>query len=185
MAQPAFNPSGQLRFDIERGRVSMDGDAARLVLPANALQALLASAGPEASVDFGRTLGTELGRRAAARWTGDAKTTTLAEIIDHLGGEFALAGLGRLRAEQWAEALVFRIEQCPLGQQADSVLAAVIEGALQRALSRDVSAVPVERTDGNTRFLLAGKRGAAKVRAWLKDGLEWGQAVTRLNTSGG
>ena len=148
MHQP-FNPTHSVRFELGRGRVSIDGTEARLLVPADALLDLCKGAGRDSAKDFGRRLGTEMGRRVAARLDG---TSSVAAIVEHLGGELALAGLGSLGVEVWGRALVFTVNDSPLGGDGDALLSAVLEGALQRALSRDASVVPIARTDGKARL---------------------------------
>ena len=180
--QLPFNPSSQVRFDIGRGQVSMDGDTSRLLVPAEALLELCRAAGPEATKSFGRRLGTEIGRRVAARLAGGPERASLEAVVEHLGGDMALVGLGSLSVERWGAALVFRVRNSPAGS-ADALLAAVLEGALQRALSRDASLVPLERADGSVRLLVVRAETAQKVRGWLEGGVAWGEALSRLSAS--
>jgi hypothetical protein len=179
--QLPFNPSSQVRFDIGRGQVSMDGDTWRLLVPAEALLELCRAAGPEATKSFARRLGTEIGRRVAGRLAGGPERASLEAVVEHLGGDLALVGLGSLSVERWGAALVFRVSNSPAG--ADSLLAAVLEGALQRALSRDASLVPLERADGSVRLLVVRAETAQKVRGWLEGGVAWGEALSRLSVS--
>jgi hypothetical protein len=177
MAQ-AFNPTHSVRFELARGRVSLDGTEARLLLPPEALLPLLASAGKDGVRDFGHRLGTELGRRVGARL--DTKDS-VAAMVEHLGGELALAGLGSLGVEVWGRALVFTLEGSPLGRDGDALLSAILEGALQRALSRDTSVVPIDRQDGHVRLAVVSRKTAEGLQQWLASGVSWGDALARLN----
>lgn len=177
MAQP-FNPTHAVRFEIGRGRVSLAGSEPRVLVPADALGKLCSSAGPEVARDFGRRLGTEIGRRVGERISA---TASVPEMVEHLGGDLALTGLGSLRVEVWGRALVLKVDDSPLGTEGDSVLSAVLEGALQRALARDVEVVPLERTDGAVRLVVVSPGAAPSVRRWLADGVSWGDALARLN----
>ena len=179
MATPTFNPAGEVRFDLGRGQISVGGRATRVLLPADALAALCRSAGADALSDFGRKLGTELGRRVRDR-LGSAEASVTA-VVEHLGGDLALSGLGSLAIEQWGKALVLRVTDSPLGADGDLLLASVIEGALQRGFGRDASVVPLERSDGAARLLVTSAGAARKVRAWLGEGVGWGDALGRLN----
>lgn len=180
MAQP-HNPAHAVRFELEKGRVSIGGTDARVLVPANALARLTASAGEAASRDFGRHLGTEIGRRVAERVAPGA---TVPELVEHLGGELALAGLGSLAVEVWGRALIFKVEGSPLGPEGDALLCAVLEGALQRGLTRDARVIPIARGDTTARLLVVHPRIADKVTSWLRSGVSWGDALARLNTSG-
>lgn len=178
MSEP-FNPTHAVRFELGRGRVSLDGTEARVLVPAAALGKLCASAGAEAVTDFGRNLGTEIGRRVHSRLDGSAPSVPA--LVEHLGGDLALAGLGSLTVEIWGRALVFVVVDSPLGGQGDLLLASVLEGALQRALGRDTSLVELERADGRVRFAVLNPKTADGVRKWLGEGVSWGDALARLN----
>jgi len=180
MAEP-FNPTHAVRFEIARGRVSLDGAEARVLVPAAALGKLCENAGPESVRDFGRNLGTEIGRRVASRLDGGAPSVTA--LVEHLGGDMALSGLGSLTVEIWGRALVFAVTDSPLGKEGDVLLASVLEGALQRALARDTSLVELERSDGRVRFAVLSPKTADGVRKWLGQGVSWGDALARLNAT--
>jgi hypothetical protein len=175
-----FNPTHSVRFELGRGRVSIDGSEPRLLVPVDALHQLCRSAGPESARDFGRRLGTELGRRVAARIE---KTSSVAAMVEHLGGDLALVGLGSLGVEVWGRALVLTVTECPLGKEGDPLLAAVLEGAIQRGLSRDVSVVPLDHQDDKARLLLVNSDTAAAVKSWLSSGVSWGDTLSRLNSA--
>jgi hypothetical protein len=180
MPEP-FNPTHAVRFEIARGRVSLDGTEARVLVPAAALGKLCESAGAESVKDFGRSLGTEIGRRVAARLDGGAPSVTA--LVEHLGGDLALSGLGSLTVEIWGRALVFAVMDSPLGKEGDLLLASVLEGAVQRALARDTSLVELERSDGRVRFAVLSPKTADGVRKWLGQGVSWGDALARLNAT--
>ena len=175
-----FDPSYSVHFDLGRGQIAVAGAAERLLIPADALAALLAGSDAEARKDFARRLGTEAGRRAIER-LGDANRAEIEDVIEHLGGDLAVMGLGSLGAERWGRALVMTVTGCPLGPAGDDVLAAVLEGAVQRAFGRDVGAVRLVRDDGHARFLVTSRAGAARVRAWLDEGASWGDALARFH----
>lgn len=174
-----FNPSGSVTFDLARGRVDCGGD--HVLIPAPALADLCRAAGDEAVSDFGRRLGTALGRRVAERLQDSAPLASLEEALDHLGGELAVAGLGSLGLERWGRALVLTVEGSPFGQELDRFVGAVLEGAVQRAFGRDCHAVKLMRSDGQVRFLIASAASASKVAEWVGSGLSYGDALTRLH----
>ena len=183
MAQTRFDPSQAVKFDLGRGVVQLDGSADRVLVPADALLALCSSAGDEATRDFGRKIGSEVGRRAAGR-LGTAAEAGLEDVLEHLGGDLALAGFGSLGIERWGRALVMTVSDSPLGAAGDSLLAAVLEGAIQRALGRDVSVVPLSRDGQWARLLVVGDKAATRVRGWLAEGVAWGDALARLHSRG-
>lgn len=183
MAQTRFDPSHAVKFDLGRGVVQLDGSADRLLVPADALLALCGAAGEEAARDFGRKIGAEIGRRAAGR-LGTVAQAGLEDVLEHLGGDLALAGFGSLGIERWGRALVMTVSDCPLGAAGDGLLAAVLEGAIQRALGRDATVVPLARDGASARLLVVGEKAARAVRGWLAEGVQWGDALARLHARG-
>jgi hypothetical protein len=179
MPEP-FNPTHAVRFELGRGRVSLDGTEPRVLVSTDALLQLCVSAGHDGSRDFGRRFGTELGRRVAARISGDA---SIESVLEHLGGELALAGFGSLGIERWGRALVFTLKECPFSKEGDALLAAVLEGAIQRALSRDAAVVLIDRAEGRIRLVVVSRGTAASLERWLSGGVSWGDALSRLNAS--
>jgi len=178
-----FNPSGSVNFDLVRGRVDCGGE--HVLVPADALIDLCRAAGDEALSDFGRRLGTAVGRRVSDRLGDSATSAALEDVLDHLGGELAVLGFGSLGLERWGRALVLTIEGGPFGQQLDRLLAAVLEGALQRAFGRDGRAVKLVRDDRQVRFLITNATSASKVSEWLGSGVSYGDALTRLQNNTG
>jgi hypothetical protein len=176
-----FDPTHSLKFDLGRGRVSVDGAQARLVLPLDAVRQLCDSAGSEALRDFGRNLGHEIGRRVQNRLPS-LKSATVQDVVEHLGGDLALMGFGSLHCERWGEALVFVVSDSSFGPTNGQLLAALLAGAVQRALSRDIEAVVLSEDDNRIRFLAVSPGTAAKVNGWLADGMQWGEVLSTLHT---
>src|SRR6185369_11560331 len=98
MGTPRFDPTHSLEFNLDRGSVKLSGSLERVLLPADALAALVRGADAETRRDFARRLGTEAGRRVAERIDASASPEAVAE---HLGGEIALMGFGSFGIERW------------------------------------------------------------------------------------
>jgi len=184
MVQPRFDPSGSLKFDLGRGHVTLDGSSDRLLVPIDGLLELCKTAGEDATRNFGRRLGAEAGRRAASR-IGQADKAGIEVVLEHLGGDLALIGLGSMGIERWGRALVLTFDGSPLGAAGDALLAAIVEGALQRAFGRDVGVVVLAREASRVRLFVASVAGAEKARAWLAAGTSWGDVLTRIHQPGG
>jgi hypothetical protein len=184
MATPRFDPSYSVEFDLGRGQIAVRGSSERVLIPADALAALCEGCDPEVRRDFARRVGTEAGRRAAER-LGDAARAEIETVVEQLGGELALMGLGSLGLERWGRALVLSVSGAPFGATGDELLAGVLEGALQRAFGRDVGAVRLVREDARARFLITSRAGSDRVRDWLNSGTPWSEALTRLDRGGG
>ena len=158
----------------------MDCGGEHVLVPADALIDLCRAAGDEVVTDFGRRIGTAVGRRVADRMGDSTPSASMEDVLDHLGGELAVLGLGSLGLERWGRALVLTVEGAPLGQQLDRLLGAVLEGAMQRAFGRGCSAVKLIRDDRQVRFLITHAASASRVNEWLGSGVSYGDALTRL-----
>ena len=111
----------------------------------------------------------------------DAKEATLGALIEHLGGELALLGLGSLGVERWGNALVLTLDHGALG---DPIASAILASALDAATGRSVQAVPLAKDGTRARFLVTGEAGAEKAKAWLAEGVSWGDVLVRLHAGG-
>jgi hypothetical protein len=178
MDTPRFDPSHSVEFNLARGLVKLDGGSPRLLVPADAISALVQAADPDARKDFAHRLGSEAGRRAAERLQEGA---SLEAVVDHLGGELALMGLGSFGLERWGRALVVTFSNAPFGPDGDEMLAAVVEGALQRAFARDAGVVPIQHKHPDVRLLVTARSVAARVRGWLGEGVSYTDIIARLH----
>lgn len=180
MAAPRFDPVHSVEIDLARGTLAVRDGGARVLLPVGALSALLGAASPEARKDFARRLGTEAGRRVALR-LGDASASAVEVVLEHLGGDLALLGLGSLGIERWGRALVFTVTGSPLRADGDELLAWVLEGALQRCFGRDTSIVRLSRDDAQVRFFVSSVAAGERVRQLLDSGTPWGAVLSRMH----
>jgi len=184
MATSTFDPTAAVRFDLARGQIALPDSGQRVLIPADALLTLCSAAEPEARQDFARRLGTEVGRRVAER-LGGAELASAEAVVEHLGGDLALMGLGSLELERWGRALVLAFVGSPFGAAGDDLLAAALEGAIQRAFGRDVGVAKLVRDDARARFLVTSRAGAARVRSSLDSGRPWGEVLAELATNSG
>ena len=182
MGTPRFDPTHSLEFNLDRGSVKLSGSIERVLLPADALAALVRGADVETRRDFARRLGTEAGRRVAERLDGSASAEA---VVEHLGGEVALMGMGSLGFERWGRVLVLTVQGSPLRAEGDDLLAGIVEGALQRGFGRATTVVPLQRDDSLVRLLVLSAETAERVRSWLGSGVSWGDVLSRLNGAGG
>ncbi len=177
-----FNPSQIVQFDLNHGQVRLDGSPFRLLVPADAVLALCKNAGNEALEAFGHQLGSEVGQRVQGRLGEEASGASLEDVLEHLGGDLALMGLGSLGAERWGRALVLTVQGSPLGSDGDPLLAAVVEGALQEAFGRAGRVLVLGREEDSVRLLVTNADAAEKVNHWMRDGSSWSEAISRLHT---
>jgi hypothetical protein len=187
MPEPRFDPSKAVTFDLGNGLVHVEGTPSLLLVPGNALAELCAAAGPEAVAAFGRAIGEPMGRRLAGRFStpegeGSVREASLETVVDHLGGEIAIAGIGSLEFERWGHALVLVIDHSPLGAGGDELIEAVLAAAMEAATGRRVRTLALARDATRVRFLVAGNAAVEKARAWLADGMSWGEALAKLHS---
>lgn len=183
MVQAKFDPALALKFDLGRGTLSQVGGGARVIVPAEVLARLLEGASEEVCHDAGQQLGTDLGRRVASG-LGDIDGAPPDRVLEFLGGELALMGLGSLGFERWGRALVFSVVDSPLGPGADSFVAGLFDGAMLRLYGKNTSSVCLGRVGKRVRFLVSGQGAASRVKGWLEDGVHWGEILTRLQSGG-
>ena len=175
---PRFDPTRAIVYDLACGQLRDDEGASRLNLPTHLLLRLCEHAGEQGTSEFAHALGDDLGRRLADQ-LGDERTNADIEAwTEHLGGQVALVGLGDLKVEQWGRALVLRISGAPEGTT--KILEGVLEGALQRGLSRQTRLVGFDR-DGETEFLVLSSDAADRVRSMAQTGAGLGQIVEELH----
>ena len=192
MAAERYRPDQDVTFDLAHGLVHLEGAPGRVLVPADALGVLCASASPESVASFGAAIGRSMGLRVAQRLASEAapaeeggpaagasgaRAASVEAMVDHLGAELSLAGLGSLGIERWGLALVVVVDHCPLGSRGDRLLEAVV-GVRQRAVA--VVAL-LSREGARVRLLLASPAAAERVRGWLQEGVAWGDALTRLH----
>jgi hypothetical protein len=188
MPEPRFDPSKAVTFDLGSGLVHVEGAPSRLLVPAEALGAICAAAGPEATTAFGRSIGVPMGRRLASRFAArnaeggtGVRGASIESVVDHLGGELAILGLGALGLERWGHALVLVVDHSPLEASGDSLFEAVLAGSLEAATGRPVRVLTLGRDGARARFLVTGDAAMAKARAWLAQGMSWGEVIARLH----
>jgi hypothetical protein len=187
---PSFDPAHAVRFDLARGRVERDlapgADATQryLVVPVEAIEELaLARAGGDAVEVVSRAVGASMGRRVALHLAraGGARAASVEAFAAELAGELAVSGCGVLRIERWGRALVLVLESAPLP---DAVLAPMLEAAVAEAAEREVRCTVIARDAAAARVLVSSDAAGKRMRAWLAEGVAWGDALVRLHRGG-
>lgn len=182
MADAPFDPSGAVTFDLSVGRVSLAHASARVLAPADGLTQLCEAAGEDATRTFGRAIGSSMGDRIARHVTESGiESMTIESYLEHVRGEFALAGLGVVSVERWGSALLFVVEHASVPAH---LVAAVLDGALEASTGRKTMCVKLVESEGRSRFLVAGQSTAQRVSAWLADGVSWGEVMVKLHVRG-
>lgn len=193
MAAP-FDPTRAIRFHLEDGHVELSDGQPQVLVPLEALMRLVAGEpdGPPgtAARELGHAIGAGVVERVASRLmigargfsAGDIiRAASLPTIVEHLGGELALLGLGSLRVERWGKAMLFVLDPCPFDARADDLLAGLFEAALSSAAGREVSAAVIERTGRSVRVLVGVERATERARFWASQGVRFAEIVARLH----
>lgn len=184
MSNPPFDASKAVTFDLSRGQIQKDGAEARLLVSASALVTLCRAAGADAATAFARTTGESIGGAIASRFEragGNAGTAAIDAVLEHLSGELGVAGFGRLSMERWGQALVLVVDYGPSSDAGDELLRALLGAAVGGTAKLDLECVRLAREGDRARFLIAGRKGAEKIRQWLGAGVSWGEALVRLH----
>jgi hypothetical protein len=184
MSNPPFDASKAVTFDLSRGQIQKDGADPRLLVSASALVTLCRAAGADAASVFARASGESIGAAIAQRFERagtNAAGAAIDAVLEHLSGELGVAGFGRLSMERWGQALVLVVDHGPGMDAGDELLRALLGGAVGGAAKLDLECVRLTREGDRARFLIAGRKGAQKVKQWLGAGVSWGEALVRLH----
>ena len=193
MAVDRYRPDHDVTFDLANGLVHLEGAPGRVLVPGDALGVLCASASAEAVASFGGAIGRTMGLRIAKRLSagsdadgasssaGPVRAASLEAMVDHLGAEISLAGLGSIAIERWGHALVVIVDHSPLGARGDRLLESVVGEAIASAAARNAKAVLLGRDGARARLLITSPEAAERVKGWLQEGVAWGDALTRLH----
>lgn len=172
-------------FDLASGSVRLPTGEPQVLLPASVVSALVSTA--PASRDLGRLIGSEVAGRARIRRAMSGATNedtlrslSLMDLVDLIGGELALLGLGNLRTERWGAALLFVLEPCSLDARADALLSGIVEGAVAASGGRDLRAVVVDREERTVRLLICNEVAMKKAETLRKQGVGFTGIVSQL-----
>jgi len=173
-------------FDLASGSVRLTAGEPQVLVSASIVAALVASA-PNARA-LGHLIGTDLAGRARIRRAMSGASSadetmrdlSLMDVVDLIGGELALLGLGSLRSERWGAALLFVLDPCPLDARADDLLAGIMESAIAAAGGRSLRAAVLEHEDRAVRMLICNEVAMKRVEAFRADRLSFTTILSRL-----
>ncbi|MDX2056009.1 MAG: hypothetical protein SFV15_26640 [Polyangiaceae bacterium] len=181
MTQPSFDAAGALEFDLARGSLTFDGKVAALAVPTSALDALFKRAPADIVEGFGKRLGSQAAECVRERVGEHKLSLSLDGVTEHLGGAFALLGLGNLQMERWGKALVVNISGIPLKSAHVAIVRSALESALLHLFERTVKGVAVSQDESSVKLLVVAPDVAPKVEAWVQQGFSWGELLDKLH----
>lgn len=185
MPYTPFDPTKAVTFDLPAGQVRLQQQSVGVIVPADALGDLCGAMSEEQTRKLGLAVGSSIGRRVAARLSdapGRQKggEATVEQFAEHLAGEFAVMGLGRLGIERWGRALVWVVDH---GTLPLPLIAVVLGGALEVATGRSARCVKITQGATRSRFVVVNAAAADRVQNWLREGVSWGEVLVRLHGS--
>lgn len=101
-------------------------------------------------------------------------------MVDLIGGELALCGLGRVRMERWGKALLVVHDPCPLPGSLDHFLRGLFQRIVEVAAEREVGCTIVQRHENIARLLIANSSAIRRAQVMLADGMGFVDVVARL-----
>lgn len=167
-------------FDLGRGLVRVTPQEPQAIVPLDLLVEMLSASENQRSV--GKRWGVELVRRAAARRPARTlwKDDELTRVVDFVGGEIAISGLGGLRIERWGKALLLVLDPCPLPRTLDGFVLGLFEGIVEQVGERPVSCTVIDRADDLVRVLISNAGAARRAETMMTEGYVFTEIVARL-----
>ena len=181
MADDGFDPGGFFQFDLAQGNIRARGGSRVIMLSENALAPLINTSVANGDLTAVRNLGAQLGTLVGSSMDRPANSMTPAEVIGAAGGIMSLYGWGRLRLEQWGEALVLHVEGLPPLDEDNLAVAALLGGLFSTLCSSEIACVPLSRT---TKYILVDPSIAEQVWAWSKGGENLASIAAKLAPQG-
>ena len=172
MTEPSFDPGGFFQFDLAKGSVRSRGGARVLLVSESVLAPLINTAVAHGDLTAVRSLGSQLGTLIASSLGAPANTLQPSQVIGHAGTMMSLFGWGRLRLEQWGDALVLHVDGLPPLDEDNLAVAALLGGMFStlcaprwracRSATRRVTSWSTHASPNRS------GRGPRKARAWRR-----------------
>jgi hypothetical protein len=177
MTEPSFDPGGFFQFDLAKGSVRSRGGGRVLLVSESVLSPLINTAVAHGDLTAVRSLGSQLGSIVASSFETPPNGLAPAQVIGHAGAVMSLFGWGRLRLEQWGDALVLHVDGLPPLDEDNLAVAALLGGLFSTLCSTEVACVPIART---ARYMMVDPRIAEQVWTWSKEGESLASIVSKL-----
>jgi len=176
--------SHAVTFDLARGSVSAMGSERTVLVPVDALFDLVSAVDAEVAESVGKGIGRAIGERLGRDLGGPEgiRKAALDSVINAMAFELSVAGLGVFGIERWGRAMVLVVEHAP--RLGGTFLVKVLEGTLEAATQTSVSCMLLA-ADPVQRVLVASQSATERVRAFIREGTPWAEALSLLQSSHG
>jgi hypothetical protein len=180
MTDTSFDPGGFFQFDLAKGSVRSRGGTRVLFVSEGVLAPLINTAVANGDLTAIRSLGSQVGTIVSSTLGGPANASLPAQVIGHAGAVMSLFGWGRLRLEQWGDALVLQVEGLPPLDEDNLAVAALLGGLFSTLCSIEVACVPIGRT---AKYMMVDPRIAEQIWTWSKEGESLAAIASKLATT--
>lgn len=167
MTDTSFDPGGFFQFDLAKGSVRSRGGTRVLLVSEAVLAPLINTAVANGDLTAIRSLGSQIGTLVGNTLSGPANAASPSQVIGTAGAIMSLFGWGRLKLEQWGDALVLQVEGLPPLDEDNLAVAALLGGLFSTLCSTEVACVPIART---AKYMMVDPRIAEQVWSWAKEG---------------
>jgi hypothetical protein len=162
-----LDPNAFFQFDLAKGSIRARGGSRVLIVSENVLSPLIHTAVANGDLTAVRTLGSQLATLVSSSLPGQANALSPSQVVGHAGAVMSLFGWGRLRLEQWGDAMVLNVEGMPPLDEDNLALAALLGGLFSALCTTEVACVPLARS---TRYMMVDPRIAEQVWSWAREG---------------
>jgi hypothetical protein len=180
MTEPSFDPGGFFQFDLAKGSVRSRGGSRVLLVSESVLSPLINTAVANGDLTAVRSLGSQLATIIASSLGTSANAQSPSQVIGHAGTVMALFGWGRLRLEQWGDALVLHVDGLPPLDEDNLAVAALLGGMFSTLCATEVACVPISHS---TRYVMVDPRIAEQIWAWSKEGESLASISSKLTAT--
>lgn len=180
MTETSFDPGGFFQFDLAKGAVRSRGGSRVLLVSEAVLAPLINTAVANGDLTAIRSLGSQLGSIVGSSLGGPVNAAPPSQVIGHAGAVMSLFGWGRLRLEQWGDALVLQVEGLPPLDEDNLAVAALLGGLFSTLCSTEVACVPISRS---AKYVMVDPRIAEQVWSWSKEGESLASISGKLTTT--
>ncbi len=177
MTDSSFDPGGFFQFDLAHGNVRSRGGSRVLVVSEDVLAPLIRTAVGQGDLTAVRSLGSQLGTLVSASLGKNAAGRSPGDVIGHAGTVMSLYGWGRLRLEQWGDAMVLQVDALPPLDPDNLAVAALLGGLFSTLCGSEVACVPLARS---TKYIMVDPTVAEQIWTWSKSGESLASIASKL-----